>query len=166
MEAAEARVYEVLKKLDIKYKKTEHEAYFTVAQAEKGGFDLPGINVKNLIVRDKKTEEHYMVILEDFRRLDFRALGKITGWSSKMTFADDDKIFEYTGVHIGSCSVFGLINDRDRRLTVVLEKLITSADPEDMINFHPNVNTATLSIKIKDMYRFLEWTGNRVIEEK
>ena len=89
----------------------------------------------------------------------------ITGWSKKATFASDEDIYHYLGVHIGSCSVFGIINDKKNHITVVLENAIGHADPDDIINFHPNVNTVTVSITIRDMFRFLEWSGNRVILE-
>jgi Ala-tRNA(Pro) deacylase len=48
---------------------------------------------------------------------------------------------------------------------VVLEKVIGHANPDAIINFHPNVNTVTVSITIRDMFRFLEWAGNKVILE-
>ena len=161
----ELEVYEVLDKLNIPYTKETHEACFTVDQAKECGLNRPGINVKNLVILDKKTEEHYMVILTDDRRLDFKHFAAITGWSKKATFASDEDIYAYLGVHIGSCSVFGIINDKKNHVTVVLEKAIGLADKDAIINFHPNVNTATISLTIADMFRFLEWAGNKVILE-
>jgi len=117
------------------------------------------------VILDKKTGEHFMVILTDDRRLDFKHFATITGWSKKATFASDEDIFAYLGVHIGSCSVFGILNDKKNHVTVVLENAIGYADPDAIINFHPNVNTVTLSLKIRDMFRFLEWTGNKVLLE-
>ena len=51
-------------------------------------------------------------------------------------------------------------------MIVVLGKEIAEADPDTIINFHPNVNTATISLKVSDMFRFLDRRGNRVICEK
>jgi Ala-tRNA(Pro) deacylase len=161
----EMQVYQMLDDLHIDYAKDSHEACFTVEQAKEHGLNRPGINVKNLVILDPKTGEHYMVILLDDSRLDFKHFAAVTGWSKKATFAPDEDIFRYFGVHIGSCSVFGIINDKKNHITVVLEKAIGHADPDAIINFHPNVNTATVSIKIRDMFRFLDWAGNRVILE-
>lgn len=161
----EQQVYNVLNKLKIPFTRDTHEACFTVEQAKEHGLNRPGINVKNLVILDKKTGEHFMVILEDERRLDFKHFAGITGWSKKATFASDEDIFSYLGVHIGSCSVFGIINDKKNHVTVVLEKAIGFADSDAIINFHPNVNTVTVSITIRDLFRFLEWAGNRVILE-
>jgi len=161
----EQRVYDVLHELNIPYTKAVHEACFTVDQAKEHGLNLPGINVKNLVILDRKTGNHFMVILQDERRLDFKHFAKVTGWSNKATFASDSDIFNYLGVHIGSCSVFGIINDKKNHIIVVLEEAIAHASPDAVINFHPNVNTATVSITIRDLFRFLKWAGNRMILE-
>lgn len=161
----EARVYQVLNELQIPYTRDTHEACFTVEQAKEHGLNRPGINVKNLVILDPKTGDHFMVILLDDSRLDFRRFAGITGWSKKATFASDEDIYEYLGVHIGSCSVFGILNDKKNHIAVVLEHAIGHADPDAIINFHPNVNTVTISITIRDMFRFLEWSGNKVILE-
>jgi len=165
IEETEQQVYDVLDKLSIPYTRDTHEACFTVEQAKERGLNRPGINVKNLVILDKKTGGHFMVILEDERRLDFKHFATVTGWSKKATFASDEDIYAYLGVHIGSCSVFGIINDKKNHIAVVLEKAIGHADPDAIINFHPNVNTVTVSITIRDMFRFLEWAGNHVILE-
>lgn len=165
IQPTEQSVYETLDLLSIPYTRETHEACFTVEQAKEQGLNRPGINVKNLVILDKKTGAHFMVILEDERRLDFKHFADITGWSKKATFASDEDIFSYLGVHIGSCSVFGILNDKKNHVTVVLEKAIGHANPDAIINFHPNVNTATISLTIRDMFRFLDWAGNKVILE-
>lgn len=165
IEENEQQVYDVLNELNIPFTRDTHEACFTVEQAKEHGLNRPGINVKNLVILDKKTGEHFMVILEDERRLDFKHFADITGWSKKATFASDEDIYSYLGVHIGSCSVFGIINDKKNHVAVVLEKAIGHADPDAIINFHPNVNTVTISLTIRDMFRFLDWAGNKVILE-
>lgn len=161
----EKKVYEVLDKLGIEYVVHYHEAFFSAEDAEKEGYHQPGLNLKNLLVREKKRDEHYLVIIKDDARLDFKKYKELTGWSSKMTFAGDDDLMKYLGVHPGSCSVFGLINDKDKHLVVVLDKFVTSADMEENISFHPNINTATVTMKVKDLYTFLDWAGNKVVKE-
>ncbi len=63
----------------------------------------------------------------------------------------------------GSVSPFGLLSDKAHRVTVVLEKLITEAAAEELVNFHPNRNTATLSLQKRDFLKFLEYIGTEVI---
>ena len=60
------------------------------------------------------------------------------------------------GLAAGSVSIFGLLNNEEHDVQVILDKDILD---ETYIAFHPNVNTATAFITIEDMYRFFEKTG-------
>ncbi|MEG0156744.1 MAG: prolyl-tRNA synthetase associated domain-containing protein [Anaerovoracaceae bacterium] len=159
----EEAVYACLDSLGISYETHHHSAIFTTADAEEHGYSYPGFNVKNLVIKDRKTEKYYMVILEDHDRMDFKAYKAITGWSKRASFADNEDLMEHLGVSAGSCSVFGLINDKQKAITVVLSPAIAAAGEGEQINFHPNVNTATVSFTIGAMNQFLDWAGNPVI---
>jgi len=65
----------------------------------------------------------------------------------------------YLGLSTGAVSPFGLINDIKKEIQVVIDKDLKKFD---RINFHPNVNTATIEISFKDFEKFLNWCGNRV----
>jgi len=52
---------------------------------------------------------------------------------------------------------FGAINDKEARVTVVLDAAMME---HAMLNFHPLVNTMTTSIKSEDLVKFLEPTGH------
>ncbi|HQH46380.1 MAG TPA: YbaK/EbsC family protein, partial [Candidatus Aminicenantes bacterium] len=55
---------------------------------------------------------------------------------------------------------FGLLYDEKHEVIVVLDEDLIRAES---VNFHPNVNTATLTIATADFLRFLKFRGNRVI---
>ena len=160
----EQRVYRLLEEWDIPYGKNEHRAVFTTEEAHRYGTDLPGLKMKNLFVADKKTGKHYLVILQDMRRLDFKALKAYTGWK-KPAFASEEALWEYLKLTRGAVTALGLINDPEHRVTVVLDKKIGEEPPETCINFHPCVNTATVAFSLKDFRRFLERCGNEIIVE-
>jgi Ala-tRNA(Pro) deacylase len=63
------------------------------------------------------------------------------------------------GVAPGSVSPFGLINDADRDVRVVIDSDLQHAD---RLTFHPNVNTLTYVIAGADFRRFLDACGNPV----
>ncbi|MNQ72485.1 YbaK / prolyl-tRNA synthetases associated domain protein [compost metagenome] len=52
-------------------------------------------------------------------------------------------MWETLGVRPGSVTALGLINDRDRRVTFVLDQRLWDAD---IVNFHPLTNTATTAL--------------------
>ncbi len=159
------KVYDILKELDIEYRVCRHAPLVGAEDRHVPGYHQPGLNVKNLVLKDKKTQEIYMVVLKDDARLDFKKYKEIAGWSKKISFADEEDLKKYLGVSRGSCSVFSLINDREKRVRVVISEYIAKAPENEKISFHPNDNTATVTISVKDMYRFLAWTGNDVIHE-
>lgn len=160
------QVCQVLDSLGIEYEIHEHEAFFTVAQAAELGFALPGLNLKNLFIKNKKGPERYLVILEDRRRLDFQAFGEVAGWGNKVTFAKEEEMIEYLGLTPGSVSPFGLINDQEHQVIVVLEKAVGEASNDTLVNFHPNDNTATLALTKGDFLKFLKYQGNPVVFEE
>lgn len=165
MEPYEGELYEVFRKIGITdYEIHEHKAIFSTKEAEEEGLTLPGLNLKNLLIKDKKTEHYYLVVLEDNRHMDTRHFKELTGWG-KIRFAKAEEMWELLRLTPGSVSPFGLISDTEHRITVVLEKLITDASGEELVNFHPNRNTATLSMKKRDFLKFLGFVGNEVIFE-
>lgn len=166
MECSEEQLYEVLKETGITdYQVHEHQAIFTSQEAEDAGLIMPGLNLKNLLVKDKKTGKFYLLILDDHRHMDEKHFKAITGWS-KIRFARAEELLELTGLTPGSVSPFGLINDTEHQITVVLEKKITDAAEDTPVNFHPNRNTATLSLSKKDFLKFLDYIDCDVIFEQ
>lgn len=151
-------IYAVLDELSIPYVRHDHEAAFTVEEAERHYGDLPGGKSKNLFLRNKKGDRHYLLVAEQHRPVDLKALRAKLG-ESTLSFASPERLHKHLGLTPGSVSPLGLINDKVHAVTVLLDTVLMQADP---LNFHPNINTATLSIARADFERFLAHTGNAV----
>ncbi|MPN61818.1 hypothetical protein SDC9_209562 [bioreactor metagenome] len=54
----------------------------------------------------------------------------------------------------------GLINDPERVVTVLVDE---DLEKEDEVLVHPNVSTASIRLSVKDLFRFLNARGNRMI---
>jgi len=154
----EQKVYDVLEKLEISYNRYEHPPVFTVEQAEKHWKNIAGSHCKNLFLRNKKGNRHYLVILEHSKTADLKALANQLG-EDKLSFASPERLERYLGLSTGAVSPFGLINDRTKEVEVVLDQDLKKAG---QINFHPNVNTATLGISFNDFELFLTFCGNKL----
>ncbi len=71
MESSEARLYQIFRELDItEYCVHEHKAVFTSEEARREGLTMEGLNLKNLLVKDKKNNRFYLLVLEDRRHMD------------------------------------------------------------------------------------------------
>lgn len=155
---SEHKVYEVLERLGISYVKHEHPPVFTVDEAEKHWGSITGAHCKNLFLRNKKGNRHYLIIIEHAKNADLRALTKQLG-EDRLSFASAERLMRYLGLEAGAVSPFGLINDSNKEVQVVVDRDLKKVKG---INFHPNVNTATVGIDFEDFEKFLAWCGNSV----
>jgi Ala-tRNA(Pro) deacylase len=64
---------------------------------------------------------------------------------------------EVLGVEPGSVTPLAVINDREKRVKVVLDERLLA---HERINAHPLVNTMTTGIQRTDLIRFLAETGH------
>jgi Ala-tRNA(Pro) deacylase len=160
MEAREARVYAALDAMGIPYIRHEHPPVFTVEEALVHWKGIEGAHCKNLFLRNKKGNRHYLVIAEFLKIVDLRAAARVLR-DERLSFGSDERLARCLGLHPGEVSPFGLLQDDERRVTVVLDADLARWDK---VNFHPNVNTATLTISYADLRRFLTARGNAVVE--
>ena len=159
MEERERRVYEALDGLGIPCVRHEHPPAFTVAQAVEYWKGIPGAHCKNLFVRNKPGKRHYLIVAGHLKPIDLLALSKTLG-DSRLSFASDERMERFLGLHPGEVSPFGLLYDEKQDVIVVLDEELTRAES---VNFHPNVNTATLTIATVDFMKFLKSRGNKVL---
>jgi len=154
----EQKVYQYLETLGISYEKHSHPAVYTVEEARRHRGSMTGGQAKNLFLRNARGSRHYLVVLEHSKQLDIRTLQTRIG-ASKLSFASERRLEQYLGLTPGSVSPFGLINDEKNEVETYIDSDLMTCE---QVNFHPNVNTATLTISSADFRRFLENIGNKV----
>lgn len=155
--ANEQKLYEILDLLKIKYTRYEHPAIYTIEEANNLDIQISGGHCKNLFIRNRKGDVHYLVVLQDRKRVDLKALSKQIG-STQLSFASEERLFKYLKLTPGSVSPFGLINDIESEVIVLIDRDLIN---ESIVNFHPNVNTATIGVSYEDFEKFLEWHKNK-----
>lgn len=154
----EEKVYSALEKLGIAYTCHQHPPVFTIEQASKHSHHLPGSHCKNLFLRNKKGNRHYLIILEQSRRADMRSLTEQLG-EDRLSFASQERLQRYLDLETGAVSPFGLLNDEAGEVCVIIDQDLKASE---QIYFHPNVNTATIGISFTDFEKFLHATGHEV----
>ena len=131
----------------------DHPAVFTVEESKRLRGDLLGAHTKNLFLKDKKGRLWLVVVLED-RDVDLKALRKEIG-AAQLSFGKPDLLSKVLGLEPGSVTPFGVINDTDGQVTVILDKGLLAFD---VLNFHPLTNTATTQISPAGLQTFLRDT--------
>lgn len=148
-------LFRLLHDLDIPTSTLTHEPVFTVEQARRVRGRVPGGHSKNLFLRTKKGVMWLIVAKED-RQIDLKQLATRLG-SDRLSFGSPERLMGALGVIPGAVTPFGVINDTQGRVRVVLDRGLLEEDP---LNFHPLDNTMTTAITSADLLRFLEATGH------
>jgi Ala-tRNA(Pro) deacylase len=151
-------VYAALDALGIPYERHEHPPVFTGEEAARHWSGMRGTQCKNLFLRNKKGNRHYLAVLEVSKQADLRHVAKLVA-DDRLSFGSADRLMAYLGLTPGSVSPFGLINDADQRVRVLIDRDLRSAE---RLIFHPNINTASVVISWPDFERFLAARGNVV----
>jgi len=155
MPATRADLFACLQRLGIETVTFEHAPLFTVEESRKLRGEIAGGHTKNLFLKDKK-ERVFLVVAEEDSEIDMKSLHKRIG-SARLSFGRPELLTELLGVAPGSVTPFAIINDADRRVSVVVDKgLLRHA----RLNFHPLENTATSTIAREDFLAFLRHTGH------
>lgn len=144
-----------LAELGIVTETVEHEAVFTVAESERLERDLPGGHTKNLFLKDAK-DRLFLIVAQSHTAVDLKSLHKRIG-SARLSFGKPDLLMEVLGVPPGSVTALAVINDDQKRVSVVVDQRLMGYD---RINCHPLVNTATTSIARDDLLRFMRACGH------
>jgi Ala-tRNA(Pro) deacylase len=153
-----AQVYAALDALAIPYVRYDHPPVFTGEEADQHWAGIPARGVKNLFLRNKKGNRHYLVILPLEKEADLRTLVKVIG-DDRLSFASPERLMEHMGLTPGSVSPFGLLNNPSRSVQVVVDAELRGAGA---LIFHPNLNVHSVTLTDGDLSRFLASTGHPV----
>ena len=147
-------IYDFLKRHGIAFEKFDHPAVFTCEEAEKLCPPMPGSHTKNLFLRDRKGERHFLVVVGYRKLVDLKGLTKVLG-AHQLSFASPERLLKHLGVEPGAATLLGLAADSGGAVEVFLDEEIWQADA---LQCHPLINTATLVLSHADIERFLEAT--------
>jgi Ala-tRNA(Pro) deacylase len=155
MPATPDDLFAFLDRLGIHHKTATHPPLYTVEESQALRGTIPGGHTKNLFLKDKKGAV-FLVVLREDARVDLKTLHQKLN-AGRFSFGSAELLRELLGVEPGSVTPFGVINDTDRRVSVVLDAAMMR---EAVLNYHPLVNTMTTSIARDDLVRFLAATGH------
>ncbi len=145
----ETAVYDLLDSLGIEYERVDHDPADTIEDC-KAVEDVIGVGIcKNLFVCNRQKTDYYMVMMSGEKPFRTADISKKLG-VSRLSFASAEDMESMLGVTPGSVTVMALKNDRERRVTLVIDRDIVNGE---YIRCHPCINTSTLKIKTNDLLR-------------
>ena len=154
----EQKVYDVLEELNINYSKYTHPPVATIDEIKEYMKDIEVLHCKNLFLRNSKGDKHYLVVLDGLKSANLKKLAKQIN-STRLSFASKERLNKYLRLEPGSVSPFGLINDEEKQVEVLIDQDIKNMDK---VTFHPNINTASVILDYSGFEKFLNQCGNKV----
>ena len=148
-------VKKTLAEMNISYRIIEHPPAMTTEEADRYIEGEEGVKTKTLFLCNKKSKAYYLVVTDAAKPIDMKTLEELIP-TKGLHFCSEEKLLNKLGLPAGTVSIFGLLNNEDHDVNIILDKEILS---EKYITFHPNVNTATAFITMEDMFRFFQKTG-------
>lgn len=153
------QIYEYIKNKQIWYEITEHKAVYSMSEISEVEIPYPEADAKNLFVRDDKKENYYLITVRGNKRVNLKEFRKENN-TRPLSFASEKELKDIIQILPGSVSPLGILNDKENKVKVFLDKEFI--EKTDIIGIHPNDNTATIWLKTKDLINIIKEHGNKV----
>ena len=128
----------------------KHDPLFTVQDSKKLRGEIEGAHSKNLFLKNKKNE-FFLLTFEEADNVDLKRISKSLELGNT-SFAKEEYLDQYLKIKPGSVSTFALLNDEGGEVSFYLEQTLYESK---FVNFHPLINTFTITIKTKSFIKFM-----------
>ena len=143
----EMRCYDLLDSLGIDYERTDHIAAMTMEDCLEIDRILEVIICKNLFLCNRQKTNFYLLMMPGDKKFKTKDVSSQIG-TSRLSFADAEDMEKYLDITPGSVSVMGLMNDKDNRVQLLIDRPVVESA---LFACHPCVNTSSLRMKTEDI---------------
>lgn len=143
----ELRVYDLLDSLGIDYGQVDHAAAMTMEACREADEAMGTPMCKNLLLCNRQKTDFYLLLLPGDKVFKTSVLSKQIG-SSRLSFAEGEYMEAFLDITPGSLSVLGLMNDRDNRVKLLIDREVLEGE---FVGCHPCVNTSSLKLRTRDL---------------
>ena len=153
----EIRTYDYLDRLDIEYKRTDHEAANNMEACNEIDAVLGVIICKNLFLCNRQKTRFYLLMMPGDKKFKTKELSAQIN-SSRLSFATPEDMLKYLDIEPGAVSIMGLMNDTEHAVHLLIDEDVLK---DEYLGCHPCVCTSSLKMKTSDVImRFLPTTGH------
>ena len=146
-EEKETAVYRLLDELHIPYCGLDHDRADTMEICERIEGKLGAEICKNLFLCDRQETTFYLLMMPGKKVFKTKYLSKQIG-SARLSFAGPTHMERLLNVTPGSVSVFGLMNDKEHQVKLLIDKPLLA---QEFIGCHPCVNTSVVKLRTADI---------------
>ena len=145
-----------LSEMGIKFGVLTHKPVFTIDEMrEVEGMVIEDV-CKNLFLRDEKGKRHFLVVLDDAKNADLKAIRAQIG-STRLSFASEERLSANLGLTKGAVTPLGVLNDCATSVEVLIDEDLRG---RPHLGVHPCDNTETLWLSADDIEKVIKSRGN------
>lgn len=159
----EVNTYDFLDRIGVSYETVCHPAAYTMEQCQEvqGMIGEEAPICKNLFLCNRQQTQFYLLMLPGDKHFKTKFLSTELG-CARLSFADEQHMVDLLGIHPGAVSPMGLMNDKDHKVLLVIDKDLLDSE---YFGCHPCVNTATIRLRIQDLLeKFVPASGHEYQE--
>ena len=145
----EIRVYDLLDELKVDFQRIDHEVAMTMEACAEIDKTLQATICKNLFLCNRQETDFYLLMMPGDKKFKTKELSKQLD-TARLSFAGEKFMEEFLDITPGSVSVMGLMNDRNKKVQLVMDEDILKGE---YIGCHPCINTSSLRIRTEDMLK-------------
>ncbi len=143
----EQRCYDLLDSLGIEYMRADHAHADTIEACHEVEKVLGCEICKNLLLTNRQMTDIYLLLMPGDKPFKTKILSKQIG-SARLSFASPEQMLEHLDISPGSVSVLGLMNDKQKRVRLLIDKELLQ---QEYIGCHPCINSSTLKLRTVDI---------------
>ncbi len=153
----ETRTYDLLDELKIPFWRVDHEPAMTIDACADIEKVLGSSICKNLFLCNTQKTNFYLLVMPGNKKFQTKVVSKQLG-VARLSFATEDFLLEFMDITPGSVSIMGLMNDKDNRVRLLIDKDLLD---EEFFACHPCINTSSMKMYTKDILeKFLPAVGH------
>lgn len=144
----EIRVYNFLDELGIEYVSADHAETSAMSDCREVGIEMDMLICKNLFLCNRQKTSFYLLMMPADKPFKTKELSAQLG-IARLSFADPKDMLELLDVKPGAVSIMGLMNDKERRVTLLVDREVLNTE---YTGCHPCVCTSSLKIRTKELF--------------
>jgi Ala-tRNA(Pro) deacylase len=147
-----------LSAIGIGFQRYDHPPVATCEEAASYLKGVPGTGSKNLFLRNKRGDRHYLVTVDEDTRVDLLKLSEVLG-VGRLSFASSERLERCLGVQPGAVTILALVNDLAGEVAAFIDRPLMEAE---LVQCHPMENTSTVVLRPQDILSYLTHHGRTV----
>ena len=157
----EQQVYDVLDELQIAYIRTSHEPAATMEACLALEAIIQAKICKNLFLCNRQKTNFDLLLMPGDKPFKTKDISKQIN-SARLSFGSDEDLLELLNLTPGSCTIFGLLFDKQHKVQLLIDKDVLK---EERFGCHPCINTSTIGLYTNDLVnKIIPYLGHNFIE--